>query len=889
MAPGSKALETLAADVADGSVLDWDEALESLPASDLSLATELKTLSASLPRPADLRAAERRSRWAILLDALAWLAGVRVLAGALAAIAVEPKNPTNLLVALVFGISGAVVAAGARRDRRSLALAGVLLTVASSFATPLIRAAEAALRIPPLLGSAVAEAFVPAFLWLFVARFPDLPAFIRPQRWAHAGAAVAALAAAVLFAANLAAPAGFPWLAASVGRSDARSVFWAVVAGLSAAALVVAALKIPHASGVERARVRYFLAALFVGFAPMLAAVVLADARSPLEPWLERNREAVGVALYAFLLTIPASTTTALVERALGFRFAVRHVLEAVISPPALRAAVWAHAAVLAAHLYLQRAHTVGAWLAVAEPWLYSLGAVLTVKATRERILQAVDRILFRRRTSRTAAIADFASACAAVRSPRELEAALATALAATLEPRSVSLFLGGGKGRAFAAVSGRQRALPAGSALASILGASMEPFSVDWSDDRSLTRLLPREDQEWLSDEDYEVLLRVQSELGEGGAFLALGGRGSGEGYGRDDRLFLKTLAAAASAAVERLDAQVSPDGARGGLSEELASECARCGAVLAAGTTTPSCCPRPRLAPAALPLEPLGRYTLLRRLGKGGMGIVYLAVDTALDRQVALKTLPRLAPAAAARIRHEARAMAAVSHPHLATIHGAETWRGTPFLVLELVPKGTLRDRFHEGPLSISEVQSLARALLSVLDQLHGRGILHRDVKPSNIGIAADGTVKLLDFGVATLADPLVGPGTPAAEMAGTPAYMCPEAFAGAPPDPMFDLWSLNVVLIEAMTGRNPFHRETTPETRRAVMEGLPRSSPESPLHAAIEGGLQRSRAVRESALADLRRLVEQNTHPGETVARPSGPRTPERKTDAQDETTE
>jgi serine/threonine protein kinase len=191
-----------------------------------------------------------------------------------------------------------------------------------------------------------------------------------------------------------------------------------------------------------------------------------------------------------------------------------------------------------------------------------------------------------------------------------------------------------------------------------------------------------------------------------------------------------------------------------------------------------------------ASLPRRLAGKFEVIRRLGAGGMGVVYLARDTALGRDVALKTLPAPRDGSVARLRDEARAMAALNQGSLATIYGLEVWRRTPVLVVEYLSGGTLADRLAHDSLPQAEVLTLGIRLAEALTYMHERGLQHRDVKPSNIGLTADGMTKLLDFGLS--AD--------AGTLAGTPAYLPPEALDGAPPDTAVDLWGLSAVLLRA-----------------------------------------------------------------------------------------
>ncbi|HEU5073898.1 MAG TPA: serine/threonine-protein kinase [Polyangiaceae bacterium] len=218
-------------------------------------------------------------------------------------------------------------------------------------------------------------------------------------------------------------------------------------------------------------------------------------------------------------------------------------------------------------------------------------------------------------------------------------------------------------------------------------------------------------------------------------------------------------------------------------------------------------------------------GKFLIDERIGAGAMGVVYRGVDVHLGRMVAIKTLPNLSPNEALRLRREARAMATVAHRNLAMIFGAETWQGRPMLVCEYLAGGTLTERLTRGPLSIRLTMDIGLALSSVLAAMHRGGVLHRDIKPSNIGFSSDATPKLLDFGIARILTAVssaggVAPGdnagltgeelalTSATESAirGTPLYMSPEALLGALPDESFDLWSLAMVLYEAIAGRHP-----------------------------------------------------------------------------------
>ena len=154
-----------------------------------------------------------------------------------------------------------------------------------------------------------------------------------------------------------------------------------------------------------------------------------------------------------------------------------------------------------------------------------------------------------------------------------------------------------------------------------------------------------------------------------------------------------------------------------------------------------------------ATVPHVLRGVFRFEKRIGAGGMGVVYRATDLNLKRDVAIKTLPRLTADHAVQLKREAQAMALLNHPNLAVIHGIESWRGTPFLVEEYLAGGTLADRLREGPMAVGEALEIGIGLAGVIGQLHASGIIHCDIKPSNIGFSQTGVMKLLDFGLAHL----------------------------------------------------------------------------------------------------------------------------------------
>ncbi|HET6341255.1 MAG TPA: protein kinase, partial [Gemmatimonadota bacterium] len=221
----------------------------------------------------------------------------------------------------------------------------------------------------------------------------------------------------------------------------------------------------------------------------------------------------------------------------------------------------------------------------------------------------------------------------------------------------------------------------------------------------------------------------------------------------------------------------------------------------------------------------QTVGHYEILEPIGAGGMGTVYRAHDTRLDRDVALKFLPPHLTYSGAQVRLlvEARAAATLEHPNICTVYEiGESQDGRPFIAMALCQGRTLKERLAHGPLPLKEAIAIAAQIARGLAAAHARGIVHRDVKPGNVVLTVDGTVKLLDFGLAKTAESTV---TRSGMTPGTVAYMSPEQARGDPLDQRTDLWSLGVVLYEMLTGVRPFRGGND----RALLQAILHESPE------------------------------------------------------------
>jgi serine/threonine protein kinase len=223
------------------------------------------------------------------------------------------------------------------------------------------------------------------------------------------------------------------------------------------------------------------------------------------------------------------------------------------------------------------------------------------------------------------------------------------------------------------------------------------------------------------------------------------------------------------------------------------------------------------------------IAHYTLTSKLGQGGMGEVFRATDTKLDREVAIKILPPAVandPERLARFKREAKVLASLNHPNIATIFGVEEGA----LVMELIEGDTLADRIAEGPIPVEEAVGIAAQVVAALEYAHERGVIHRDLKPANVKAA--GRVKVLDFGLAKVNetvpfDATITGATQVGTILGTAAYMSPEQAAGKPVDARSDIFSLGVLFYEMLSGKRAFSEETPISTMAAVLHKEPRSA--------------------------------------------------------------
>ena len=233
------------------------------------------------------------------------------------------------------------------------------------------------------------------------------------------------------------------------------------------------------------------------------------------------------------------------------------------------------------------------------------------------------------------------------------------------------------------------------------------------------------------------------------------------------------------------------------------------------------------------------LGSYEVVAQIGAGGMGEVYRAHDTKLARDVAIKVLPEAFahdPERLSRFQREAKILASLNHPNIATIYGLEQANGTSYLVMELVSGETLAERVKAGPLPIEEALTVAKQIAEALEAAHEKGIIHRDLKPANVKVTPEGKVKVLDFGLAKAFEgdatnedmgnspTLSRAATMQGVILGTAAYMSPEQAKGKAVDKRTDIWAFGAVLYELLTGKPAFHGEDVGDILASVVKTEP-----------------------------------------------------------------
>ena len=653
----------------------------------------------------------------------------------------------------------------------------------------------AALYVPAFL-------FAPAFLWAFARECPR----VHRRTWLD-DLARRMILVSVLIGGGL-------WLACAVtlelARAGAVGAPVALVLDgtlatldlLGLGAVTIVALRAHTASADEVRRVVVFSAG-FLLFMGVAAVYDLAEAFAPGD-WVSNYRWSPTILLME-LLRFPGLILlwyAVLAARIPHLREAVRAFYRRLLMrPDLLGAAAAVPAGVLVWLIGRSPEREVGAVLAdpLAQSLVAAVGILLLLIAARERILIRLDAWILPETADQRLALADAAGVLAQAGRITTLGETLTRTVRRGCGSPATLLVADDAETQAggFSAPQARFAPLPRQTAIVHLLETAGGPVRVEPDGRPSVFTLLPPDEAAWVTETGADVIVPVPGPGTEAIGVLVVGRRLDGRLVRSVDLPFLEALGAAAGLALARLQLLDAPGAGSG--ETRPAEECPVCRSVTEAGQP-PACACGPAYVATEVPKLLAGKFRLTRRLGAGGMGAVYLARDLRLERDVAIKTLTESSFVRLVGLKPEAWAMATMTHPAVAQIHGVESWRGRPFLVVEFLAGGTLEDRLREGPLAPSQAVSVVARLADALVALHEKGFLHGDVKPSNIGFTSEGSPKLLDFGLAHAVDD-------ATIVGGTLPYLSPEVLAGRPAEEADDVWSLCVVLYEMVSGRHPF----------------------------------------------------------------------------------
>jgi len=903
--------DALAAALADGTTIDWREAETGAEGTHADLIRQLRVIAAMRARPAPgitVRRAWMRQLVTTVFFVAVALAAVKVLVALAGAPAAITRAPASSLMApfalnlVIFGVGGLLLVGGGGRDRRLQLLGGLYLTIAAAFVDPFrFGATGPAGAIVAAVASLKPEVFMALGVWMFAWAFPQEPVTPRGRRVAGAFLVTALVVAVLMFAANIvrqsqlwpAAPASVTAMLKATNRNAPNSLHWPLLFALALPAIPFLLVKSRLVGADDRRRTTWFLVALGLGFLPIVAAVIVTPFVPAFHDPAVRHR--VGLGLYLALASIVPMTAYAVaVNRVMDLQFVIRATLQYALARYAIWAVILAPLSFLALDVVVNRGLTFVQYLDARQPaGLLGLSCLGLVALTfRPHLVRAVDRWFLREPLDSPQALARLEQRFRSSEHLREISTALGDELAITLHAERVTVLLLAEDGGSLVALDGAVPALPRSSVLLDLLQATRAEVHLDARS--AFARLLPDADQDWLADTGASLLAPLVGSSGVLLGLVAIGESANRLPYTASHIALVTAMCGPAAMQLEnrwlrmRRDVEAGRPAPRAGgvaWQDEPAVWCPSCSETSSPDTRRCRCGTATR--PAVLPIFVNAKFRLHRVLGAGGTGVVYLATDMALDRKVALKTLPPMKREYAERLRREARAMAAVLHPNLATIYGAEEWHDTPLLVVEYLEGGTLHDWLARGPMPVDEVLDLGIMLADVLDRVHGSGVLHRDIKPSNIGYTANGVPKLLDFGLAAMLDRSKGPDATAAvipadpaelaarfrdvpasatltitqQVVGTPLYLSPEALAGSSPCESFDLWSLNLVLYEAVAGRHPFGgrsvtavvdaiQQTTVPDIRDIRPECP-----APVAAYLNDALSRVANRRPAAAGDVR----------------------------------
>ena len=742
------------------------------------------------------------------------------------------------ILAIAFVLAGAMLAM-IGVDRRAHAAAGMLAGIGLLFSADFLEPTLAGIR-----DLSMQHALLVVWEWfpryagllcmlIFAREFPStLP------RSRGTTAILATMTALVVSSTFLNGISHVPGLLENASLSAQRAVISLILlnqklvyAGAALGVITLAILqrkRVASRPAQQRRRARIVAGAILFGFAPPMT-LGLVQVVSRIATGTRPVPFPLIAASFLTLLAVPAAVITAVMakrvdsmrvmaRRALLFTMAER-VFPLLLALPAIGIALL---------LYANRKESIES--AVAKhpiAFMTMLSAMIVLFVFGNRLPAAVRTYFARNDAAAREHLARLSLLVARSESIERVASVFEREIDAAWNPESIALLLCDEGERQFRGVGCDVPVMSTTSAIAVALVDAHSALPASLLVDRDL----PEIDRHWMTATGAALLVPLLVSDKQLLGILAIGEKASQLPFDEAESATITTIAATAALTIENLGLRARPV-ARASSSprpdDDSALVCPLCQRYENRNVTSRCPVDDSELQHADVPYVLAGKYRFEQRLGAGGMGVVYRARDLELERDVAIKTLPHLSPETALRLRREARTAANLLHPNLATVFAVETWRGTPMLILEYLDDGTLADRVSRGPLPFDVILRCGISIAEALGHVHARTILHRDVKPSNIGFSRAAGAKLLDFGLARFVEekPVIvpsrsgEPSTVSSGVVGTPAYLSPEAVRGEPPHPDFDLWGLSLTLYEAVTGSNPFVGHSIAATMNAIL---------------------------------------------------------------------
>ncbi|MBZ5516601.1 MAG: protein kinase [Acidobacteriia bacterium] len=600
----------------------------------------------------------------------------------------------------------------------------------------------------------------------------------------------------------------------------------------------------------QRRRVRVVLVGVAASTLGVVGWVVVGSGRA-VAFWLS----AVQALLYLLWLAFPLSFAYAILRhRLFDVGVLIRQGLQYAVARGALLSLVPVLGAILLADVFLHGDQPLISILAM-RGWVYVAvgGMALLAHTRRARWLEALDRQFFRERYDAQRLLREVVDDIRQAGSLERVAPRVVGRVEAALHPEFVALLVhepGETSYRTLAAAPAGHAPppLPSESKLATLVRVLDGPLEVPHTESGWLQQQLPAKDTDFLRQARIDLLVPMFTASDRMEALLALGVKRSEEPYAQEDRNLLTAIASSLAMLLERPAAAPA-------LPSAAFEECPQCGVCYDSGA---GACPQEgrTLLPTRLPRLLAGRYRVERRRGRGGMGTIYEATDTALERQVAVKVIhDKLVGSteAAERFRREARAAASFAHPNVVTVYDFGSVAETrAFLVMELLEGTTVREELQaQKRFAPPRVIEILRGLCAAVEAAHKRQLVHRDLKPENVFLSRGETgevTKVLDFGLAKFlpTSAQATADTQSAVLVGTPAYMAPEQLREQPVDPAWDLWALAVITYEMLTGMNPFAGPAGLDYGAVLMGRFP------PLTMSLQGSPARWQEFFERALA-------------------------------------